>query len=702
MGLLALTILGGCNALTMPTGPGETSLPEADAPEATIESPDSLLPELTATATPIIEPTPPPPLTVWPLSADLFYLDAAGQVWRLPLAGDEATAIAVTPPDLAVRDFAVAPGGSWLIARTEDTITIRTLDGRQGRVIAEGVGLPGSGAPDSLDWHSVGWSPDAGMIAYLTETGFQVLIPGAGERGEALIFPVQEEPLAGLSWSPDSRWLLALRAGGGAALYSLDPLQRRVELGHLNGHAWLADGRLAFAPAEGGLALVTPGEIESRVFLVPQDRQITLPTQRADGMLAFFSHNGSADDPGYLNVADPLDLSFRVESGAAIQTTGLAWEPGGARLLGQGDAPGTLRLLDPLTGSQADLQPQGQAARVDWGSLPPRSVSGMTLPADLYYLAPQAGITQIWRLPANGSPPQAVTSAAEDVTSFDISPDGTQALYVSGNNIWRLVINSLDVTRVAVLAEQVLTPSAKPAFSQDGRQIAYANGGIWTVDLDTGLALGRVTDEIPFGARERFTQVYDLPRWSPDGTWIVARVTFYEGSDLALIPLTGAPGRAGIPILLNLFGAEAEWGPDGRLVVYSDGSVYGDPYVTIVQPADPPTIARVLNLPVIDVQLRPDGRLALLRVPIPGAGGPTTVRVHSIAANGSDLQAESGSFVLEGATLSPDTTLIAGLIQPRFDEQGGVTGRLAIADASTGQMFMIDSAADVYSLRWGR
>ncbi len=640
-------------------------------------------------------------MSIWPLAGDLFYLNDAGQVWRQPLAGDETAAAAVTPLDLLVRDFAVAPGGSWLIYRTEDAVAITTLDGRQGRVIAQGVGLPPTGEGPDIAGHSVIWSPNAGQLAYLTDSGFQVMLPGAGSGGETLIFAVPEEPLHELSWSPDSQWLLLLRLDASAALYRLDPLQRWVELGRINGYAWLSDGRLAFAPAEGGLALLTPGDVESRVFVVPQDRPVSLPIQRLDGRLAFFTHEGDIEAPGVLNVADPGDLSFRAESSLGVQTTGLAWEPGGTRLVGWGESASTLRLLDPLTGAAAGFKTAGAAVSIDWGDPPPRSVSGLTLPADLYFLAPQAGITQVWRLPASGAPPQAVTSAAVDVESFGISPDGTQIAYVSDNRVWRAVLGTLDVTEVAALIQEVLTPSPRPAFSPSGRQIAYANSGIWTVDLDTGEARRRVADRVPVGRDEKLIEVYDQPSWSPDGAWLLLRVTFYEGNDLALVPLEGATGGVAEPILLNLFGAQAGWGTDGRVYAYSTGAVYGDPFLTIVQPASPPTIARVLDLPVIDAQSRPDGRLALLRVPVPGAGGPTTVRVYSIAANGTDLQAESGSFVMEQAVLAPDASVIAGLIQPRLDEFGTLTGRLAVADVATGEMFVIDSVAGAHDLYWG-
>lgn len=682
VGPLVAGMLIACALLPIGNRPAEATLPPASP---SLQGAEGVPPTVTAEPLPISTAilTAVPPLQVWPLPADLFYLNEAGQVWRQPLQGDEGAAMPVTSPDLAVRDFALAPGG-WLILRTDDAIRLTSPDGQRGQVVAQGVGLPAD-----LMGSTVAGSPDASRLAYLTADGFQMVALGAGEGLEPLIYAVAEGPLHSLSWSPDGAWLLVQRADGSAALYSVEPLIKWAELGRLNGHAWLRDGRLAFAPAEGGLALLQPGNVNSRVFVAPQDRLVTLPVQRSDGLLAFFGHSGSVSEPGFLYTVDPNGAGFRVESSVAMQTAGLVWDPTGTRLVtADTGIPETATLIDPQSGAQATLHTRGSVRRLVWGALPLPSVAGLPLPTDLYFLAPQTGVVQVWRLPADGNPPQPLTAAPADVTAFDVSSDGQQIAYVSGGAIW-LVVSGGTATPIITLSDP--TALGTPAFSPDGKQIAYADGGIWLYNLASGEARRLVADRLPRSEGDRLIQTYIQPRWSPDGAWLLVRVIFYEGYDFALLP---AAVENPTPIPLNMPNATAIWS-DALYVAYAGGP-YSQPYVNRVQPGSPPTATHLASLAAVDVRLRGDGRLALLRTAIVGGDGPPAVRMDSLLPDGSDLRPETGTFVLEQAILSPDAAFIAGL---------GVdasAGQLVLVDTQNGQAFSVGGVAGAHSLRWGR
>jgi hypothetical protein len=642
-------------------------------------------------------PTPVPPLQLWPLPADLFYLTETGQVWRQPAGGDEAAVQAVTPDDLNVREFAVAPGGGWLLIRTDDVVALApaagTQAGMQRQIVAQQVGLPVEGGRG----HSLAWSRDAARIAFATADGFQVLIPGAGDNLEPLVYAVGEGPAVDLSWSPDGAWLLVQRADSGSALYAVDPLVKWVELGRLNGYAWLGDGRLAFAPAEGGLALLLPGDLNSRVFVVPQDRQVTLPVQRADGTLAFFAHSSDISQPGFLHTANPQDLSFRVESPVPIYTTGLAWDATGLRLAGIDPADSTRAvLLDPQSGAHASLEAAGPLLRLAWGDAPLPTATGLPLPADLYFLAPQGGVMQVWRLPADGSPPQAITAAPAGVAAFDVSQGGAQIVYTSSGALW-LSMSGAQPAQLAALSDPALP--GWPVFSPDGAQIAYTDGGLWLLDLPSGEARRVASDRLPLTADDRLVRVYEQPQWSPDGTWLLARVRFYEGWDSALVSV-GETGSA--PLLLDALNAEAVWGSDGSVYVHYAGGPYGSPYLDRVRPGDPPARTRLAAIPVLDVALRDDGRIAVLRTPPSGTGGPSSVRVFSLLPDGSGLLAESAAYILEQAALSPGAGWIAGLAQVQADALGLPAGRLAVVDVASRQIVLIEGVDGARDLRWGR
>jgi hypothetical protein len=641
-------------------------------------------------------PSEQPSLSLWPLSADLFYLTDAGQVWRQPYQGDETTAVSVTRPEEKIYDFAVAPGGEWILYRTDAGVAVRSLDGSRGQVIAEKAGVP----LDANHGHTLSWSPDASRVAYVTSTGFQVYIPGAADNLQPLVFDAQlpDPSIVDLSWSVDGRWLVAWLASGLSSLCDTGDLTslRCVDLGGLNSYVWLADGRLAFAPVEGGLALLDPTDLESRSFMVPQEQQVDLLGQRPDSSLVFFGHEGSLDQPGLLQSGDPASLNFEQEGSMPFQTSGLSWDASDSRLVARGPEQ-TILIYDPVSGSEGSIKSSGTAVSIDWGTPPPRGVTSLPLAGDLYFLAPQAGVVQVWRLPANGEPPASITNAGGDILAYDVAPGGSQIAYTSGGTIYVGPVNSPDVKDMAVVAPDANSPTGTPAFSAKGDRLAYANNGIWTLDLKSGQKRRIVSDVTPANAPEQ-RQVFDQPRWSPDGKWLLVKANFYQGYDYALLSSTSSAA----PIFLNIYNAHAEWNADNTVLVYSDGSAFSQPGLSMVLPGRTPVVTPLVDLPILDVALRPDGRLAFLRAPGPFALGPTSIRVFSAKADGTDILAETGSLVLEQPLLSTDAIMVAGLVQTRRDDLGHISGTLMVINPAPGQMFALESMPNVHDIQWSR
>lgn len=706
--LVTASMLAACGASVQdetPTLPGtveDTGLGTSEAATATaVQTRD--VPEASGAEEEAAQEEPPAPageMTLWPLEADLFYLTDAGQIWRQPLLGDEAAATPVTQLDVQIRDFAVAPGGEWLLYRTDEYVAVSAVNGQSGQLIDDVIPMPAPGWPSQ----TMAWSPDASKLAYMSATGFEVYIPGAGSEFGPLVYPITEQPINELAWSHTGQWLLVWRQDGTASIYESKPdVTLWVDIGTINGYTWLRDGRLAFAPVDGGLALLDPSNLDSRVFIVPQDRQVTLPAQRPDGTLAFFLHPTSVDDPGTLHLGNAGDMSFRQESGFQVYTRGWAWNPVATRLISKeaGGGP-TINLLDPATGSTASFDAGGVPVVLDWGDPPPQGIAGLPLPNDLYFLAPEAGILQVWRLPKNGNPPQPVTSASGDVLDYDISPDGTQIVFTSSGAIYRQVLGTVDVNLVVALnTEGAQGPVfGAPEFSPTGRQIAYANGGIWIMELDSGESRRLIADNRPTDpTREREVIVYTEPQWSPDAQWMLVRAQYYEGYDHALVSVAGTPPE---PIPLNKFVSNAEWAGINLALVFSGGGAYSQPHLSLVQPGQPPNISQILDLPIVDAEMRTDGRIAMLRIPSPYGIGPTSVRLYSALPSGTDLQAESVAFVIDQARMAPDGTMIAGLVQARYGEGGMFAGRLAIANPSTGEIFVIEGVGSVRDLQWGQ
>ncbi|NDJ33236.1 MAG: hypothetical protein GYB64_01080 [Chloroflexi bacterium] len=697
LAITALLLLIGCNGTT----PEPTDQPVVE-PTSVTPAPT---PTETAVATepqPAPEPTeaPPTPLpavTPWPLAADLYYLNDVGQIWRQSYLGDESAVARITPLDTFVSDFHVAPGGDWVAYRSEGTVILTSVDGRAGQVIAQDTGEPpGSG-------QTLVWSPDGSRVAYTTNAGFQMYDFGAGGGFTPIVFDAAEEPLVDLQWSVDSRWLLVTRVDGRSALYTADPgLGLWAELDQLNGAVWLPDGRIAFAPQGGGLALLDPGDLGSRIFLVPPQRTISLPTLARDGQLRFFVHEGGLETPGFLHMANPSDLSFSPESAFPVEPMGWAWNPTGDRLVRIGDDT-TIQLLNPLNGAPASFTGSGTPLSLRWSDPPLEAVTGADLPTDLFFLAGQAGIDQVWRLPADGGAAEPLTNANSDVIDYTVSREGTQILYSSDGVLYRQPVGVGSPEDLITLTEE--TAAASPSWSPDGSRFAYSDGGIWLYDLETGQPRRLLFDrtEIITGS-ERQVERYLRPSWSPDGRWLLIQVAFFEGYDLALLGVP-EPGQFTQPIPLNAFNASAIWLDDGRLVVFGQGGVGGDPEVAVITP--PETFSgtaernQLAALPVLDATQRNDGLLALLRLPAPFGIGPTSVRLFTTPVDGSSLpEAQTRAYVINRPNLAPDASTAAGLANIRFNSEGQRSGQIEILDLDTGEAVLIADIFDARDLSW--
>jgi len=111
-----------------------------------------------------------------------------------------------------------------------------------------------------------------------------------------------------------------------------------------------------------------------------------------------------------------------------------------------------------------------------------------------------------------------------------------------------------------------------PAFSADGRQLAFAwdgaagdNFDIYVKLIDTGAPL-RLTNH-PGSDRG--------PAWSPDGRYIAFTRQYEGGSGLFMVPALGGTERRLVTLGFRPdwqwgFPAKADWSPDGKAIAFSD------------------------------------------------------------------------------------------------------------------------------------
>lgn len=218
------------------------------------------------------------------------------------------------------------------------------------------------------------------------------------------------------------------------------------------------------------------------------------------------------------------------------------WSPNGTRIaysLGGADivavnADGTG--LVNLTASQNALE-----RNPDWSS------TGKIA----YERGPGDGTDQIWVMNdtgANQTPFPGITQPTPHSPSW--SPDGTKLAFVSAGEIWKINADGTGEQRVTTNA----TVDADPAWAPDGTTIIFAKGGtgIATINADG-------TNEVPKTNNPADTE----PAWSPDGTLIAFR---RASPDAGLWVMNAAGGDqirivADQPGPLGTFNVEPAWQP---------------------------------------------------------------------------------------------------------------------------------------------
>ncbi len=349
------------------------------------------------------------------------------------------------------------------------------------------------------------------------------------------------------------------------------------------------------------------------------------------------------------------------------------------------------------------------ALAFDWGPLPPPVVDGLDLPADLYFIAPDdAGIAQVWRLPATGDAAQQVTAAGNAVVGYGIAPDGERIAYVAGDRLVTANLDGSDRQELAMLQDWYVFP--RPKWSADGMRIAYDDKrGLWIVPADASQPPRLVAPSVPFDQNTgpASVHVYFDPRWSPDGSRLLAGVGYYEGAGLAVVdPATGDA------IDLSPVGTSlGTWTDDGRVLTWASGFGYQTPGLYLLDPANPdagPVSVLGPQHPVVDVAPGASGGWYAL-VAATGGQGPQYVRLwQSDAPQGpfGPASAAAGGFMQQPQVFVPgpgavDQAWIAGLRAMQYGEQGATSGDLMLLDAR-GALVQVRTTGRVQAVQWGR
>ena len=175
----------------------------------------------------------------------------------------------------------------------------------------------------------------------------------------------------------------------------------------------------------------------------------------------------------------------------------------------------------------------------------------------------------------SGDTSQLVSEENQSVDDYIVSPDHSQAAYVTrnestSNEIWLLDLKNLSSRKLTECKDAICSGLV---WSPDGSRIIYEQMGLdgnasglptlWWVDVATAGAQPVFQDsQLPGGN----------PRWSPDGKWL----SYATPEGIRLYNLENGETR----VIENVLGAAAMWAPNSKTILLRDVVIRHDQFVT--------------------------------------------------------------------------------------------------------------------------
>ena len=171
---------------------------------------------------------------------------------------------------------------------------------------------------------------------------------------------------------------------------------------------------------------------------------------------------------------------------------------------------------------------------------------------------------QIYTMSCDGTSVLRVTDGNEPAASPAWSPDGRLIAYVRGESTLSAIQVISEDGRESRPVQTIPTPSFYPAWSPDGRALAFVTkvGGAWEIhvaDLESG-EVQQLTHS-PAGSTG-----CGGPAWSPDGSLIAFDATWAGNFDIYVMRSDGS--SVGQLTFDSAVDARPAWSPDGKRIAF--------------------------------------------------------------------------------------------------------------------------------------
>lgn len=512
------------------------------------------------------------------------------------------------------------------------------------------------------------------------------------------------QPVADFDISPDGEWYLYRTTANNAVVVS------QIE----GGSGYVVEfGESALPPSGPAQTIAWAPNAAAMAYIVPEGVRIAEPGAGAYGELQLSTVQGPWIE---LYWVDPHTLIASDQTGQTTRISGSYehWSVefvSGVPARPQPPVPSFLSAQGVMLGNNVAVPGTAGALAFDWGPFAPPVVASMSLPADLYFLAPDAaGIAQVWRLPKTNQPAYAVTAGSGPVTAYAVAAGRDRIAYAAGGTLVTATLNGSDRRELARL-ENTDFPTRQIAWSPDGTLIAYPDSrGVWVVPADGSQPPRLVVSNALRTANPGETRVYSSPQWNPDGTRLLTVVGFYEGSLLSVVDVA----TGGVTELRGASASNGLWTDDGRVLAWSWSWGYQVPGLYLLDPAAPDAPAAVVlgpRYPVVNVTQGSDGQWVALVSAVADVG-PRFLRVWAADAPDGPFAPLYGDAAGGFVDASPQIAvpgrdqsgpvLVAGL-HPAVVDTGQTlySGDLIVLDMQQGTAVQIQTPGRVSEVQWG-